>query len=133
MKRKKNYGAIICAAALLFTGMNAYAATGEHVEATITSYQTSAQSKNAIWNCQNNLELDGYNSSKSTNSLYVQCYEQRNNSVDRKEREMLLGAGNSNTDVWTLNAYNSGKAYYVKLNPKGALKNGCNGSGTLYD
>lgn len=133
MKRKKNYGAIICAAALLFTGINAYAATGQHVEAKITSDETSAQSKNAIWNCQDNLELDGENKSSSTNALYVQCYEQRNSSVDRKEREMLLEVGNSDIDIWTLSAYNSGKAYYVKLNPKGALKKGCNGSGALYD
>lgn len=132
MKNKK-LALAICIASLGLTGMNAFAAAGQSVSATISSNQTSAESTNAIWNCQGALELDGSNKKNSTNSLYVQCYEQRNKTVDRKETEFLISKGNSDSQRWTLNSYNSGRSYYVKLNPKGALKKGCNGSGTLYD
>ena len=71
--------------------------------------------------------------SEAPNSLYVQCYEQRNSAIDRKEKEFLLAVNQSSSVRWKLSAYNSGKAYYVKLNPKGALKRGCEGSGTLFD
>ena len=131
--RKNKLGAIVFLVALSVTGLNAFAANGESVSASISKTHTEAKSTLSIWNCQGAMELDGTNKSDSTNSLYVQYYEQRNYSLDRKETEFLLPKGHSDSYIWTLNSYNSGGAYYVKLNPKGALQTGCNGSGTLYD
>lgn len=133
MRKKTKFVAMMCAGTMMLTGANVFASAGQSVGVSIQSNQTSASSARAIWNCQGKMQLSGKNKASSTNSLYVQCYEQRNNSMDRKEQEMLVNVNKSDSYKWNLSSYNSGKAYYVKLNPKGALSKGCNGSGTLYD
>lgn len=132
---KKNARKSLCLGLLLTVSVvgSVFAANGQSVTANIEKNESSVESTLAIWNCQDYLELVGTNSSNSTNSLYVQCYEQRNSAIDRKEKEFLLAVNQSSSVRWKLSAYNSGKAYYVKLNPKGALKRGCEGSGTLFD
>lgn len=117
---------------MLLSTVSVFAANGESVTAHISASERSATS-NAIWNCQNKLELYGSNYSTSSNSLYVQCYEQRNLAVDLKQKQMLLDKGKNKSIIWTLSAYDEGSKNYVKLNPEGALKKGCNGKGTLYD
>ncbi len=135
MEFKKNARRTLCLGLLLTLSVvgSAFAANGQSVTVNIDKNETSAESTLAIWNCQDYLELQGNNDSTSTNSLYVQCYEQRNQAVNRKEKEFLLAVNQSSSVRWKLSAYNSGKAYFVVLNPKGALKKGCIGSGTLFD
>lgn len=132
-KTNQIVNAVLCVMLImLLSTVSVFAANGESVTAHISSSERSATS-NAIWNCQNKLELYGSNYSTSSNSLYVQCYEQRNLAVDLKQKQMLLDKGKNKSIIWTLSAYDEGSKNYVKLNPKGALKKGCNGKGTLYD
>lgn len=132
-KKRKELKAILCTLAImLISTMSVFAANGQSVTAHISASESSAKS-NAIWNCQNYLQLNGSNYSSSNNDLYVQSYEQRNYAVDLKKKQMLLGKGKSRSIKWKLSSYDEGSKNYVKLNPKGPGAKGCNGKGTLYD
>ncbi|WP_129725000.1 hypothetical protein [Xylanivirga thermophila] len=132
-KTNQTINAVLCVMVImLLSTASVFAANGQSVTAHITASQSSATS-NAIWNCQNKLELYGSNYSTSSNKLYVQCYEQRNYAVDLRQKQMLLDKGESRSIIWTLSNYDEGSNNYVKLNPYGALSKGCNGKGTLYD
>ena len=85
-KTNQIVNAVLCVMLImLLSTVSVFAANGESVTAHISSSERSATS-NAIWNCQNKLELYGSNYSTSSNSLYVQCYEQRNFAVDLKAK-----------------------------------------------
>lgn len=120
---------------LTLVGVSTYKVSAyvDYVTASISSNQTGVDSARGLWNCQDYLELSGTNQSTSTEDLWVEAYEQKDNAVDRRENYIFLNKGQSNSYRWLLSAVYEGKNYYLHLDPDGALHKGCNGSGTLYD
>lgn len=105
-------------------GGNALAATSS---TTISSTQSSASGSPISVSLGNITTLNGYNNSSSTNNVYIQKIKDVTG-PDSVTYEYKLGPGTSAAKSSTTE---STGAYYVGMNPEGALSTGVNGSASL--
>lgn len=126
---KKRLSALLVLVAIL--PMVLIAAAGDKVTVSIASTETWSKSSR-IDNCTGYVEYDARNSSKSTNSLWAICYQYNGIFPATEYTSSFMGIGKSTTTRWKLPS-GTKKSFYLELDPNGAGRTGCIGSGELYD